>query len=181
MDIFAFAMEKEKLSEDYYRQLSKKTDNKGLSNILIMLADEERKHFEVVQQMQKQTPQGKTETDILENARDVFEKMRESAEDFDFDVSEVRLYEKARDIEKESLEFYREKTEEITNASQKEIFKRLAGEEQKHLVLMERICDFVARPQWFLENAEMYRFELLAVLLCQLGKRLYVHDHVNVA
>jgi len=159
MDIFTFAMEKEKFSEDYYRQLGNKTSHKGLSHILTMLADEERKHFKMVEQMQKQTPQTKTDTDILGNARDIFEKMRESAENFNFDVTELELYEKARDIEKESRRFYLEKSEEATNASQKEIFKRLANEEQKHLVLIQGICDFVARPQWFLENAEMYHFD----------------------
>jgi len=33
MDIFIFAMENKKFSEDYYRQLSKKTSNRSLSNI----------------------------------------------------------------------------------------------------------------------------------------------------
>jgi rubrerythrin len=159
MDVFKFAMEKEKFSEDYYRRLSKKTSNKGLSNILTMLAQEERKHFNAIQQMQQQRPQQKMDTDVLGNARQVFENMRQSVENFSFDVTEVELYEKARDIEKDSRQFYLEKSNEVTDASHKEIFKKLADEEQKHLVLVQRICDFVARPQWFLENAEMYRFD----------------------
>jgi len=159
MDIFKFAMEKEKFSEDYYRQLSKKTNNEGLSNILTMLAEEERKHFNVVQQMQQQKPQKKTETDVLGNAREIFEKMRQSTEKFSFDISELELYEKARDIEKESRQFYLEKSNEVTDPSHKEIFRKLADEEQKHFALVQRICDFVAKPQWFLENAEMYRFD----------------------
>ena len=159
MDIFKFAMEKEKFSEDYYRQLSKKTHNKGLSGILTMLAEEERRHFSIVQQMQRQTPEIKTDTDILGNARQVFEKMRQSAENFNFEITELELYEKARDIEKESRQFYLEKSNEVKDTSQKEIFKRLADEEQKHLALLQRICDFVAKPKWFLENAEMYRFD----------------------
>jgi len=159
MDIFKFAMEKEQFSEDYYRQLSKKTSNKGLSNILAMLAEEERKHFNLIQQMQQEAPQTKTDTDVLGNARQIFEKMRQSAENFSFDITELELYEKARDIEKESRQFYLEKSNEVTNASQKELFKRLADEEQKHLALVQSICDFVAKPQWFLENAEMYRFD----------------------
>jgi rubrerythrin len=159
MDIFKFAMEKEKFSEDYYRQLSKKTNNKGLSNILTMLAEEERRHFNIVQQMQQQTPETQADTDILDDARQIFEKMRKSAENFSFEITELELYEKARDIEKESRQFYLEKSNEVKDASQKEIFKRLAHEEQKHLALLQRICDFVAKPQWFLENAEMYRFD----------------------
>jgi len=160
MDIFKFAMEKEKLSEEYYLQLSKKTNNKGLSNILAMLAQEERKHFNVVRQMQQQQkPQAKTETDVLANAREVFEKMRQSAESFSFDITEPELYEKARDIEKQSMQFYLEKSNEAKDASQKQIFKMLADEEKKHLALVQAIYDFVARPQWFLENAEMYHFD----------------------
>jgi len=160
MDIFKFAMEKEQLSEDYYRRLSKKTNNKGLSNILTMLAEEERKHFNVVRQMQRQQkPQTKTDMDVLANARQIFEKMRQSAENFSLDITEPELYEKARDIEKQSMQFYLEKSNEATDASQKEIFKMLADEERKHLALVQGIYDFVARPQWFLENAEMYHFD----------------------
>jgi rubrerythrin len=159
MDIFKFAMEKEQFSEDYYRQLSKKTNNKGLSNILTMLAEEERRHFNIVKQMQQQTPEIKTETDILGDARQIFEKMRQSAENFSFEITELELYQKACDIEKEGMQFYLEKSNEVKDASQKEVFKRLADEEQRHLALLQRICDFVAKPQWFLENAEMYRFD----------------------
>ena len=159
MDIFEFAMEMEKTSEDYYRQISQKTANTGLRNILTMLADEEKKHFKIVQRMKQQTPQTITETDVLGNARAIFKKMRESAESFSLDVSELQLYEKARDIEKKSRRFYLEKAEEVADASHREIFKTLAAEEQKHLALLQGICDFVARPQWFLENAEIYHFD----------------------
>jgi rubrerythrin len=159
MDIYEFAMDKERFSEEYYRQLSSKTNNKGLSNILAMLADEEHKHFKVIEQMHKQTPTKVTDTDVLGNARLFFEKMRESTGKFNLDISEPELYEKARDIEIESRRFYLEKSNEVTNADQKEIFRKLAAEEQKHLTLVQSICDFVTRPEWFLENAEMYRFD----------------------
>ena len=85
--------------------------------------------------------------------------MRESAENFKFDISELELYKKARDIERQSRKFYLEKSEEVQGQRQKEIFKKLANEEQKHYLIIDNICDFVARPKWFLENAEMYRFD----------------------
>jgi len=159
MDIFEFAMNKEKLSEEYYRQISRKTNNKGLNHILTMLADEERKHFEIVRQLQEQTPQTATQTNVLGKAQAVFEKMRGATENFDVDVTELELYEKARDIEKQSRQFYLDKADEVADASHQEIFKMLANEEQKHFVILEKICDFVARPQWFIENAEMYHFD----------------------
>lgn len=167
MDIFEFAMQKEKYSEDYYRELASKIGNKGLKNIFNMLADEEAKHYKIVQQIRTQIPLKITDTPVLKNAKKVFEKMRGSTENFNppnvwrvkFDISELQLYEKARDIEQESKDFYLEKAEEVADTHQKEIFKKLANEEQKHFIILENICDFVAKPQSFLENAEFHHID----------------------
>ena len=109
--------------------------------------------------MQAETPSQVAETNVLAGASKVFEKMRGSAESFNFDVSEADLYRKACDIEKESKKYYLEKAEEVTDARQKDLFKRLAEEENKHQLLLERIGDFVAKPEAFLEDAEMYHFD----------------------
>ncbi|MBN1360863.1 MAG: ferritin family protein [Sedimentisphaerales bacterium] len=159
MDIFKFAMEKERYAEYYYRDLAERTSNPGLRSILTMLAGEEAKHYEVVKQMKARTPVRLTDTPVLANAAKIFAKMREAADKFDFDVSEADLYHKACDIEKESKKYYLQKAEEVGDAGQKDIFKKLAEEENKHLLLVERIGDFVARPETFLENAEMYHFD----------------------
>lgn len=159
MDIFDFAMEKEKYAEYYYRDLAERTGSEGLKQILTMLAGEEAKHYQVVEQMKTETPSQVTETNVLASAAKVFEKMRGAAETFQFDVSEADLYRKARDIEKESKKYYLEKADEVTDPGQKTIFKRLAEEENKHQLLIERIGDFVAKPETFLEDAEMYHFD----------------------
>lgn len=159
MDIFRFAMEKEKYAEDYYRDLAERTSSTGLKKILTMLADEEAKHYQVVQEMKSKTPAQVTDTPVLANAAKVFEKMRDAVERFDFDLSEADLYRKACDIEKESQRYYREKAEEVIDPDQKDIFLQLAEEENKHLLLVERIGDFVSKPETFLENAEMYHFD----------------------
>ena len=159
MDIFSFALEKEKYAEYYYRDLAGRTTNEGLTTILTMLADEEAKHYRVVEQMKTETTAQISETDVLTSATKVFEKMRGAASTFRFDTSEADLYRKARDIEKESKKYYLEKSEEVTDDAQKAIFKRLAEEENKHQLLIERIGDFVAKPEAFLEDAEMYHFD----------------------
>ena len=159
MDIFQFALEKEKFSENFYHQLSQQTNNKGLQNICTMLADEEARHYQIIQEMQSQSLKEVVETPILKNAQDIFTAMRQSAEMFDLEISGLELFEKARDIEKQSEKFYLEKSQEANDTYQKTIFKQLANQEQKHYILIDKICDFVARPMWFLENAEMYRFD----------------------
>ena len=99
------------------------------------------------------------ETTVLSDAKDVFEKMRESAQRFNFNVGQTELYRKALKIEEQSRDFYLEKADEVDNPDQKEIFKRLADEEQKHFTIVQNICDFVSKPQSFLENAEFHHME----------------------
>ena len=108
--------------------------------------------------MKTKTPDVGTETPVLANAKAVFEKMRSAAEKFDIRISEVDLYRKACDIETESKKYYLQKAQEAEDAGQKNIFERLAEEENKHLVLVQGICDFVAKPETYLENAEFSHF-----------------------
>ncbi len=159
MDIFAFALEKEKYAEQYYRELADKADHAGLKNILTMLANDEVAHYQAVEQIKTATPEAVTETPVLSNAKEVFEKMRGSAEKFDFTISEVDLYRKACDIEQESRKYYLEKAREVQDDGQKRIFEKLAEEENKHMVLVQSICDFVSRPETYLENAEFCHFD----------------------
>jgi rubrerythrin len=115
MNIFEFAMEKEKYSEDYYRQLAGKSNNKSLETVFNMLADEEAKHYKIVSDMKEDVAPDLAETAVLSDAKDVFAKMRESTQGFNFDVSQTELYRKAQKIEKQSQDFYLEKANEGEN------------------------------------------------------------------
>ena len=159
MDIFEFAMQKEKLSEDYYRQLAAQTDNTGLKSIFNMLADEEAHHFSIVQQMRSKIPGKLSKTDVLSDAKEVFARMREGTRKFDFDAGQIEIYKKAQDIEQESRQFYLEKADEVEDPSQKGVFRKLAEEEKKHYFLLDNIIDFVSRPETWLENAEFCHLE----------------------
>ena len=141
MDIFEFAMEKEKYSEDYYRQLAGKSNNKGLETVFNMLADEEAKHYKIVSDMKEKMAPDLAEVTVLSDAKDVFASMRESAQSFNFDVSQTELYRKAQKIEEQSRDFYLERANEV-ETTQKEIFLKLADQEKRHYFLLENIIDF---------------------------------------
>lgn len=159
MEIFEFAMEKERFSEDYYRRLSSKTANPGLSNICKMLADEESKHRETVDRMSRELPADVAQSPLLVDAKKIFQDMKESVERFNMDVGELELYRKAREIEEDSRRFYLEQAERTDRIEHRRIFEKLAGEEQKHFIVLDNICDFVATPETYLENAEFYHFD----------------------
>ena len=154
MDIYSFAFDMEKDSESYYRELAEKCTNEGFKNILNMLADEERKHQEYILELQKNNKSNYIESTILQDIKNIFAQMRDNKEDITINVSQLELYKKAQELEKESEEFYKEKANEASNDEEKDILIKLSKEENKHYFLLENIIEFVNRPQTWVENAE---------------------------
>lgn len=153
MNIFDFAMQMEKDGEAYYRELAQKCGDKGLAQILTMLADEEVRHYNIFLRMKT----GKAEvpdTPILANVRNIFEEMTVKGDPFNFDADQVDFYQKAQEIEEKSEEFYREKAAEVGDESQKANLLKIADEERNHYRILDGIIDFVRRPKRWLEDAE---------------------------
>ncbi|MDR4499625.1 MAG: ferritin family protein [Candidatus Scalindua sp.] len=157
MDIYTYAMQMEKDGKKYYDDMAQKTGNPGFKSILKRMADAEVKHYKVLLAMQKnEKAEFETDSEIFTHAKNVFTKMKEEGKDPDSESSQVALYQKALEIEKESHKFYREKADEEQDSHKKEIILKIAAEEKDHCVLLSNIIEFVTKPESWLENAEWY-------------------------
>jgi rubrerythrin len=157
MDIYEYAMQMERDGENFYRELADKTPNKGLSAILTMLADAEVKHRKLFENMKRHDEVHATETPILDDVKNIFIQMREKKQT-EANVSEIELYKRAQEIERKTQDFYTEKSGKV-DASQKEVFLKIADEEKRHYFVLEKIIEFVSRPAYWLENPEWYHLE----------------------
>lgn len=163
MNIYEYAMQMELDGEKYYRQMADTSSSPGLRKIFTMLADEEVKHYKIVELMSRQldVPQ-MAETAILDNVKNVFVEMKDTERELHVDTAEeTQKYRQARDIEEKSMRFYLDRAEQMADEPQHGILLQLAGEEEKHLRIMENIVEFVSRPEpgnW-LENAEWHHLE----------------------
>ncbi|OQX09196.1 MAG: rubrerythrin [Desulfobulbaceae bacterium A2] len=162
MNVYEYAMEMEKDGEKYYRELAAHCPVEGVRSILTMLANEEVKHYNTIAYLQKRAGDfPPAETLVLENAKNVFTRMKEEKTDIRFASSDLESYRKAVAIEEMSREFYLDKAADVEEEDVRQIFLRLAGEEEKHFRIMENIVEFVARPEpgnW-LENAEWHHLD----------------------
>jgi len=155
MNIYKYAMKMEKDSENYYRELANKTGDVGLRNILKMLANDEVKHYNIIEQMMKTDVSAElAETGILENAKNIFIKIKGKNLVFDFDLPQINFYRKAQEMEEKSYKFYLEMSDKVEIELQRTIFLKLAEQEKKHMFLLENLVEFVSRPETWIENAE---------------------------
>jgi rubrerythrin len=158
MDIFEYAMQMEKDGEIYYRELSAKTGNKGIKNILSMLADAEVVHYNIFQAMEKHEQIPATDSKNLAGIKNIFARLKEDGPS-GVDSSQVDLYRKAQDLEKKTRDFYLETAEASKDQNEKTIFNKVANEERKHYLILENIIDFVNKPATWLEDPEWYHLE----------------------
>lgn len=161
MNIYEYAMQMEQDGEKFYLLLAESCQVRGIATIFTMLANEEVKHYNTIVHLQKNAGNSPmVKTTVLKNVKNIFIKMKEEKTDVRIGSSELESYRKAMTIEEMSWKFYLDKA---ANADEnvKQIFLRLAGEEEKHLRVMENIVEFVARPEpgnW-LENAEWHHLD----------------------
>ena len=158
MDVYDYAMQMEKDGEKLYREAASRASHLGVGAIMTMLADAEVAHYNLFKGMKEQKRGSLPAADLLKDVKNVFVKMKEKGGLEPAGLSEIDVYRKAQDIEKQSEDFYRDaaaKSDEAARGS----FVEVADEEKKHYFILQQIIEFVSRPQQWLENAEWYHLD----------------------
>jgi len=158
MNPFEFAMQFEKDGEAYYRRLAGQTEDRGMKTILTMLADEEAKHYGIVEAMQAEAP-AVPEAPLLADIKTIFAKMADAGHNVTDGASQVEVYRKAQQLEQQSIDFYADQARSDGPPAQQAAFTALAEEERKHYFVLGNIIAFVSRPDTWLAHAEYNHLE----------------------
>ncbi|OEG63611.1 rubrerythrin [Halanaerobium saccharolyticum] len=161
MNIYDFAIDFEIENREFYEECAANTSHEDLKKVFLELAEEEKKHENIVRQLKENKEVDEVESGILPKAKEAFDKIADNMPTGDDVMPEeqVDVYKKAIDLERKSYEFYTEKAEESDSELVKKTFKRLAEEEKKHEKIMDNITEMVDRPNTWLEDAEWYHLE----------------------
>lgn len=168
MDMFEFAMDREKHAQNNYLELASKTSNVGLKSILENLASDEQKHFELIKKMKedylisekkkgaaaKKIDVHMEATDIIQKARKIFSKIKAPSKETGHELSALDVYESAQEAEIMSKNFYLERAEESKDKALEKIWRQLASEEEKHWQVLQGIIAFIQAPKQYLADAE---------------------------
>jgi len=161
MNIYDFAIDFERENQDFYKECAENTSHEDLKKVFLELAEEEKKHENIVRQLKENKEVDEVEAGILPKAKEAFQKISENMPTGEgvMPDEQVDVYKKAVDLERKSYEFYIEKAEESDSDLVKKTFSRLAEEEKKHERIMDNITEMVDRPNTWLEDAEWNHLE----------------------
>lgn len=166
MDILEYAMKMEKDGKAFYEEQARKTRIKELRDILIMLAEEEEKHYRFFKKMRDGDHEGaagqtRTHSDTLKNVKNIFVEMAQNGANKSFADSEKEIWTEAMKIEERAESFYREKALEEVDATRRNLLNLIAAEERNHVYLIDGIMTYMKFPDTFSDTAQFKNFQSL--------------------
>jgi rubrerythrin len=164
MNIFDFAMKMEEDGKAFYEKMASQAGNSVIKDILLGLARDEEKHYEIFRRFRDGDLTGIEEmrtqrTKIMDEASNIFQQIASSKRELSFGADVRSTWVEAQQIEKKSEDFYREKAAEETKEGVRDTLNLIADEEHKHWVLIEHVLQFLERPKQWLEDAEWHHLE----------------------
>jgi rubrerythrin len=155
MDFYEKAYELENTAIRMYQDLSENCGPyEGIRNILVNMKKNHETHLQTLKEMKDKSCGGMEPTDAFIQTKNLFEKMQSEKNTFSCDMDQLRVYERARDLIIQKLEFYEGMVGKMDCEDDNKMIKELVSEEKKHLVVLENIIEMVNRPNLWLEDAE---------------------------
>ena len=155
MTSLEFAINLEVEGEKYYRQQAELNKDNYLKVVFDLLAKDEKKHAEKLRNRSKHLVNDlkeksalKEEDNIFLGLNDFFTKVNDESQ------KQLQAYEKALEIEQESIDLYEKLHSEAQDNDDKELFAYLIGQEKEHYQLFFNIIKLLNRPNEWVEDAE---------------------------
>jgi rubrerythrin len=159
MDIFDFALQMELDGEKYYRDLAEKVKHDDLKKVLEGLAEDEQRHYKIIQLAQSQTFNSIADSS-LSSIPNVFSRNKDKTFVPEDDLI-AKLKDEQSDVyraallkEEESVALYRKLQENSKQPEAKSIFEKLMQEEEKHVEVLENIIEMLNHVNDWVEAAE---------------------------
>jgi len=152
MDWLDAAVQIEIEGEAFYRELAENAETEGMKNIFLLLADAELRHKNQFEAMKegKETPE--SEDNFRESVREIFKSFQK--EDGKKEQKHQEVYQKALEVEKNSIDFYSQQLETVEDAHQKQVLEKIIEEERSHFSVIDTLVVMVERPERWVEYAE---------------------------
>jgi rubrerythrin len=159
--ILKYAAQREMETHDFYASCLAKATISGTKEILQTLVRDEKRHYDIVTGILQEggaagamkelidTPDAKSQlTRALSHSK-------VTGEEFSAEHASVHdLLVRALEIEKESFTTYSQGFEEAGDSETKAVFKFLAGEENKHYIMIDNLMSFLDNPGTWLYEEE---------------------------
>ena len=162
MNVFDFALKMELDGEQYYRKQTENVNFEGLKVILEALADDEHRHYGIIQALQHHVNNHPAVDATVSNVKNVFEIDKNNEFIISKDKESIaKLKDEPLDIylaallkEEESVKLYKKMLETAEGQSNKGIIEKIVHEEEQHVQVLGNIIEMFNHVNEWVESPE---------------------------
>lgn len=157
MNTLDYAIKMEYDGEKYYREQAKINKNNGLSIVCNLLAEEEKEHAEILENMKKQMPYKLHESDFFINAKNIYTGSKGIEVEETNYPSQLDFYRNVCEMEEKSIDLYQKFLSDATEEEEKKLYEFLINQEKQHMEAFEEMSRLLQNAEWWIESPEFGR------------------------
>ncbi len=152
MNAIEIAQKMETDAVRFYQEAANKTGYPAGKKMFQTVADDEKRHLEVVNNILKGMDVQMKDVHPMKNVITVFETMKdEMMQKVAATADELEAFKIAMQMEKEGIDFYRKLASEAKTDKEKSLFEKLIQEEEHHYNIFANTYDFLKDTgNWFM-------------------------------
>lgn len=159
-------MQMELDGKKFYESQAADQNDKQLMEILLILAEEEQKHYNYFRTLKENESQStdkpvEFQKSNLSNIKNIFVQLSEMGKQVEFGNENQEIWREAMRIEEKAEKFYREKANEETDEQRKRLLNRIADEEHNHIHMIDGVLAFLKYPDTFAQTSQFKDFQSL--------------------
>ncbi len=157
MNTLDYAIKMEYDGEKYYREQAEINKDNGLYVVCNLLADEEKNHAQILESKKNKLDYKLIESDFLSNAKNVYTGVKGIEVEGTNYPSQLDFYRIVCEMEKKSVDLYKQFLFEAKEDEEKKLFKFLIKQEEGHIEAFEEMSRLLQNAEWWIESPEFGR------------------------
>ncbi len=152
MDALELAMKMETDAISFYTEAARKTMYPAGKKMFQTIAEDEKRHLEMISQVIKGLGVTPKEVSPLGNIKTVFAALKdEMMQKVEATTDELEAFKIAMKMEREGKAFYEKTLSQVKTEKEKALFERLIREEQQHYDIFSNTYEFLSNTgNWFM-------------------------------
>lgn len=152
MDALEMAMKMETDAISFYTESAGKTRSAAGKKMFLSIADDERRHLEMIRQIVRGLQMTHRDATPLQNVKTVFESLKnEMMQKVEASKDDLEAFRIAMRMEKEGMAFYQKTLAAAVKEKERTLLERLIVEEQQHYDIFANTYQFLADTgNWFM-------------------------------
>ncbi|EHQ89831.1 ferritin-like domain-containing protein [Desulfosporosinus youngiae] len=154
MNPLEFAIKMELDGEQYYARQMEINENNPLRSVCLLMAEDEKKHAEILKNKLNGLPFELTNTNIRNETKNIFADLKDVNVPGKMLPSQLDFYRTALKLEQESINLYTHLSDKAEDIQVKEVFDFLIQQEKYHYETLEELVALISRSEEWVESAE---------------------------